>query len=170
MSKNANNVKLGVCDVEVDGVDVGHTKGGVEVVYEPTFQDIMVDKYGDTVVEKKLVAEKFTAKVPFAEKTIANLKKAMPLSQFQGAADARVHLGSNSGKSAGDQAVQLVLHPQNEGTRAFDVVFHKAVVTSEVPINHNTEGATIVEVTFEALVDESKSDNNYLGFIGDSTQ
>lgn len=166
---NVDNVRLGVCSVTFNGIDLGHTKGGVEVTYEPTHHDITVDKFGETVVEKKLIGEKLMAKVPLAEYTIANLKAAMPQGQYQGAANARIHVGSSSGLGAKVDSAQLVLHPINDGTRAYDVVFHKAYVASTITLNHKIDEEKVIEVEFEALLDESKSDNNYLGFIGDST-
>ena len=66
-------------------------------------------------------------------------------------------------------AAQLVLHPIAEGTRAFDVVMHKAYVANLVKLDHKIDGERIVEADFEALLDETKSAGNYLGFIGDST-
>lgn len=166
---SVSNVRLGVCTVTFNSVDLGHTLGGVEVVYEPTYKDVHVDKYGETVVEKKLIGEKLTAKVPLAEYTIANLKAAMPAGQFAGAANARIQMGKSAGLGMLASAAQLVLHPQDQGTRAYDVVFHKAIVASQITLVHKTDEEKIIEVEFEALLDESKSDNNYLGFIGDST-
>lgn len=167
---DVTKVKVGPCSVTYNGVDLGHTVGGVEVIYTPTHFDVQVDKYGDTAVEKVLTGEDLRAKVPLAEYTIANLKNAMPQGQFQGAANARVHVGKSAGASARAAAAQLVLHPLNEGTRAFDIVFHKAYVANQVKLEHKINATKVVEVEFEALLDETKSDNNYLGFIGDSTQ
>lgn len=163
------NVKVGACTVTFAGVDLGHTLGGVEVSYEPQYQDVMVDKYGNTVVQKYLTGEKLTVKVPLAEFTIANLKVAVPNSTFAGAANARVTLGKSAGQAMLAQAGQLVLHPLNMGTRANDIVLHKAVVTSTVAMNMKIDETKVVEVTFEALLDETKTDGNYLGLIGDST-
>lgn len=162
-------VKVGVCTVTYNGLDLGHTMGGVEVSYEPTYMDVTVDKYGETVVEKYLTGEKFTAKVPLAEFTIANLKNAMPQGTFAGAANARMTLGHSSGVAAKALSAQLVLHPQNEGTRAFDIVIHKAYVSSQITLQHKVDEEKIIEVVFEGLLDETKSDGNYLGLIGDST-
>jgi hypothetical protein len=166
---DVTKVKVGVCSVVFNGVDLGHTLGGVEVVYEPSHHDVTVDKYGETVVEKVLSGEKLTAKVPLAEYTIANLKNAIPQSQFQGAANARVHLGKSAGGSARAASAQLVLHPIAEGTKAFDIVFHKAYVANQITLSHKVDETRVIECEFEALLDETKSDNNYLGFIGDST-
>lgn len=163
------NVKVGACDVTYNGVDLGHTIGGVEVSYEPVYKDVMVDAYGETIVEKYLIGEKLTAKVPLAESTIANLRNAVPQSTFAGAGNSRITVGAKAGKKATDDAYELVLHPSGEGTRAFDIVLHKAYSSEAVTVSHTNDGEKVIEVTFQALLDESKSDGNYLGLIGDST-
>lgn len=166
---DVTNVKVGVCSVTYNSLDLGHTIGGVEVSYEPVYKDVMVDLYGETPVEKYLIGEKLTAKVSLAESTIANLRNAIPQSVFGGAGNARITVGAKAGKQATDDAYELVLHPVGEGTRAFDVVFYKAYVGSTVVLPHRNDEEKVIEVTFEALLDESKSDGNYLGLIGDST-
>lgn len=163
------NVKIGRCDVSYNGVDLGHTLDGVEVSYEPEYKDVSVDKYGSTIVNKYIIGEKLTAKVKLAEFTIANLKIAMPQGSFAGAANTRLLLGHSAGVKATDTAAQLVLHPSNEGTRIHDIVIYKAYVGSAVVIPMKNDEEKMVEVTFEALIDETKSDGNYLGMIGDST-
>lgn len=163
------NVQMGTCDVEFNSVDLGHTAGGVEVTYEAEYADKQVDIYGNTVVDKLLSGERLIAKVPLAEFTIANLRNAMPQAQFAGAANARITVGAKAGKKASDDSYQLVLHPSQEGTRRHDVVLHKAYVESVEPITHTNEDQKVLMVTFVALLDESKSDGNYLGLIGDST-
>lgn len=163
------NVQLGPCQVTFNGVDLGHTKGGVEVTYEPEHQDISVDAYGNTVVQKVLKGEKLMAKMKLAEYTIANLRVAMPQTEFAGAANKRITIGHKAGQLATADAAQLVLHPQAEGTRRHDVVLYKAYAASVVVLPHNNDEEKLIEVEFHALLDESKSDGNYLGLIGDST-
>lgn len=162
-------VKVGVCSVSFNGTDLGHTKGEVEVTYEPTYHEVSVDLYGETPVEKYLMGERFTAKVPLAEFTIANIGIAIPQGVYAGAANARRTVGAKAGKKATEDAAQLVLHPINEGTRVNDIVMYKAYVDSAVTLVHSNDAEKIIEVTFVALVDETKSDGNYLGMIGDST-
>lgn len=163
------NVELGICDVTFNSVNLGHTKGGVEVSYEPEYKDVTVDKYGNTVVEKYLIGEKLTVKVPLAEYTLANLQVAIPQGSPAGAANARLTIGANAGQVASTDAHELVLHPSSEGTRRHDMVIYKAYVASTVALNHAVDEEKIIEVTFEALLDETKSNGNYLGLIGDST-
>lgn len=163
------NVQLGVCSVTYNGIDLGHTKGGVEVSYEPVYADMTVDKYGETLLNQVLIGEKLTAKVPLAEFTVANLKTAVPNATYAGAGNARVLIGKSAGAKQTANAYQLVLHPTAEGTRRHDVVLYKAVVSSQVVIAHKNDEQKIIEVEFTALLDETKSDGNYLGLIGDST-
>lgn len=167
---DVTNVKVGACSVVFNSVDLGHTKGGVEVSYEPIYHDVSVDKYGETIVEKYLMGEKITVKVPLAELTIANLKVAIPQGTFAGAANARLTVGHSAGTKATDNAAQLVLHPLNMGTLANDIVLHKAYVASVVNLQMKVDEENVYEVEFEALLDETKSDGNYLGLIGDSTK
>ncbi len=162
------NVKLGVCSVKFNSVDLGHTKGGVTVTYEPTYHDVTVDMYGETVVDKRLLGEKLLAKVPLAESTLANLQIAIPEGTTSGS---KLTIGSTVGDSLADESKQLVLHPIANASDNLDddVIFHKAVVSSTIEMPFANDGEKIIEVEFTALLDETKSDGNYLGFIGDST-
>ncbi len=162
------NVKLGVCSVSFNGVDLGHTKGGVTVTYEPTYHDMTVDYYGETVIDKRLLGERLVAKIPLAEATLSNLQIAIPEGTLSGS---KLTIGSSVGDSLSDSAKELVLHPiANESSNlADDVVFHKAVVASSVELPYLNDGERIMEVEFVAMIDEDKNDGNYLGFIGDST-
>ena len=162
------NVKLGVCDVTFNNVPLGHTKGGVTVTYEPTYHDVTVDAYGETVVDKRLLGEKLIAKVPLAEATLANLAVAIPEGISSGS---KLTIGSTVGDALSGVAYQLVLHPSENASDDLDddVVFHKAVVSSSIELPFVNDGERIIEVEFEALLDETQSDGSYLGFIGDST-
>jgi hypothetical protein len=166
---DASKVQMGTCDVSVSGIDIGHTAGGVEVTYEPEYADVVVDKYGNTVVDKKLIGEKMTVKVPFAEYTIANLNKAIAESTLAGSGNARLTIGSKSGKSLLAKSAQIVIHPQDAGaSRAYDIVLYKASPVSEITLQHKLDEQKTIMVEFQAFVDETKSDGNYLGLIGDS--
>lgn len=160
-------VKLGACSVVFNSVDLGHTMEGVEVEYAPTFHEIAVDKYGGTAVQTVLIGEKFTAKVKLAESAIAKLEAAIP---FGGTSSTKVTIGSAAGKLGTDKAALLVLHPlENDSLdRSLNVTMWKAISTSPIKLPFKNEGATVYEVTFMALLDESRTDGQYLGLIGDS--
>lgn len=165
----AANVQLGICSVTFNGTDLGHTKDGAEFTYEPSYKDVTVDQYGDTPVDSRLIGEKVTVKVKLAEYTLANLGVVIPHGQYAGAANARRTFGANAGKKASDVYAQLVLHPINEGTRRYDLVLHKAFIHSAVPVPFKNDTERVLDVEFMAYVDETKSDRNYLGLLGDST-
>lgn len=167
---SATNVKLGHCQVVFNNQDLGFTKGGVEVSYEPEYHDVMVDNYGNSLVDQILIGEKLTAKVPLAEYILTNLKVAIPQGTYAGSGNIRVTIGNAPGQKSLDDAATLVLHPVDMGSSlAFDVVFYKAIVTSTVLLSHTIDGEKIIEVTFQALIDETKSAGNRLGLIGNST-
>lgn len=163
-----DNVKIGVCSVKFNNVDLGHTMEGVVVSYEPEYHDVMVDRYGSTVAEKVLIGEKLTATVTLAEATIANLRVAVPNGSSSPAT--RMDIGSDVGARMTAVAAQLVLHPiaNAAGNRAEDVVFHKAVVTEPIELPHKFDEERKFQVVFTALIDESKSEGARLGHFGDS--
>lgn len=168
---DATNIKIGACSVTFNSVDLGHTKGGVEVTYAPEFADITADQYGNTPIDKALTGEVMTVKVPLTESQVANLNVAAPLSTLAGATDARATVGKDAGARLGAQAAQLVLHPLVNGASDYsdDIVLHKAVSHGEVVLPFMVDEQRVIEVEFIALIDTTKSNGNYLGHMGDST-
>lgn len=165
---NIENVKLGVCNVVYGDTDLGHTKGGVNVSYEPTYHDVAVDKYGNTIADKRLQGEKITATVPLAEATLDNIAITIPEGTKSGS---KITIGSTVGDSLKDKAQQLVLHPVANAVDNLedDVIIHKAVVVNTIEIPFQNDAERILNAEFESLLDESKDEGNYLGMIGDST-
>lgn len=164
---DSTNVKLGVCKVYANGTLLGHTIGGVEVTYSPEYHETSVDQYGSSLIEKWLIGERLTAKVPLAEYTLAKLNAAIPHGTVSGG---KMTIGKSAGQRSSEEAVQLVLHPiaNADSDRSEDVVLYKAVSTSEIVIGHKNDGEKILEAVFDALIDESRTDGNLLGLIGDS--
>ena len=166
------NVNMGVCSVKLNGVDLGHTKGGVEVTYKPDFADITVDLYGDSVVDKRLKAEEFSAKIPLAEATLANLKRVIPAGTLtESGGKTALKIGRQAGYLLSANAAQLVLHPvvNDASDISEDIVLWKAVQIGEIKLALNNEDMEIMEGEFLALIDESKTAGNYLATIGDTT-
>lgn len=75
---STKNVKLGVCSVTFGGVDLGYTKGGVEVTIATTTHEVQVDQYGNTPIDDVIIGRTCKAKVPLAETSVANLARIMP--------------------------------------------------------------------------------------------
>lgn len=160
------NVPLGVCDVYVGGRHVGHTIGGVEVVYSPEYHETKVDKYAG-VAERWLIGENIMAKVPLAELTLANIKEAIT---HANSGEGFVSVGSRAGKRSSPAAETVRLHPIENQADDFsdDVTIYKAHVTNEITIPYKNDTERIIEAEFSGLVDETRPDGNMLGLIGSS--
>lgn len=78
MSSDTKNVRVGVCQVFYDGIDLGYTKGGVEVEVKTESYKAEVDQFGKTPISEILMGRAVTAKVPMAETTLENLVAIMP--------------------------------------------------------------------------------------------
>lgn len=78
MPSDTKNVKLGVCLVTFDGVDLGYTKGGCEVEVKTETKKVMVDQFGNSEINEYILGRTCTVKVPLAETTLGNLTRIMP--------------------------------------------------------------------------------------------
>lgn len=165
------NIQIGRQNLKYGAVDLGHTDGGCEFSYEPEYTDIVVDAYGKTVADKVLIGEAVKVKVPMAEVTLDRLKMSMPTGTLIGTTTKKLTIGSAPGKKLSGSAQILELHPAwlDVADKTFDIVLHKAVIIGEVKLAYKADEKTIIEVEFLALIDESKTDGNYLATIGDPT-
>ena len=78
MPSDTKNVKLGVCLVTFDGVDLGYTKGGCEVEVKTETKKVMVDQFGNSEINEYILGRTCSVKVPLAETTLGNLTRIMP--------------------------------------------------------------------------------------------
>lgn len=164
------NIKLGVCLVQFNGVDLGSTKGGTELTYKGTWHYVTVDQAGQTKVKKILIGEEASVKTNLAEDTFDNIVAAC------GGAAQKITDGTKHkvifGRSPGFEAVSsvLVLHPVAAGaSKEEDVTIYKASGTGELSRAFQLENERIIPVTFEALADLTRTDGDYLMCIGDSS-
>jgi hypothetical protein len=82
MANDPNNIRLGPCRVRWGGVDLGLTKGGVEVEVTTSTKEVMVDQFGETPVNEYVTGRKLSVKCPFAETDLDTLFNLM---RFTGA-------------------------------------------------------------------------------------
>lgn len=168
---NLQNVRIGACSVTFGGTDLGHTKDGAEFEFERKFEDLMVDQYGETPVDMALTGQNLRIKVFLAEVTAANLEVAIPENNYEtGGSGTKVGLGTDAGYLLRADSAELVLHPlKNESSDTTeDITVYKAVSAESVPLNYKIDEQRIVEVTFRALIDETKGNGRRLGHIGPS--
>lgn len=166
---SAENLKIGACDVWFKGSYLGRTKGGVTVSIAPENIKLTADQWGESPVDYASNGEMVQVTARIAEIDLNVWESALPHGTLAGASDGRLTLGSNAGKRLASKAGQLVLRPLGNTDGSEDVVLHKAVAVDEIEVDFNNEDQRILEIPFVALVDTSKSDGNWLGHIGDST-
>lgn len=78
MASDTKNVKIGVCKTYFDGVDLGYTKGGVEVSVSTDTHKVEVDQFGKTPINEYIMGRQLKVKVPLAESTLENMVAIMP--------------------------------------------------------------------------------------------
>lgn len=78
MASSTKNIRLGVCRAYYGGVDLGLTKGGVEVSVKSDTHKTEVDQFGKSVVKEQIIGRNVSAKVPMAEPTLQNIANLMP--------------------------------------------------------------------------------------------
>lgn len=168
---NLNNLYVAAGSlVTFGGVDLGHTVDGVEVEWDRKFTDVKTDLYGDTPVDYVLQGQKASVKLKLAEITPGVLAYLMPEADYDvGSSSQHLHFGSKAGFSLRGTALQLVITPQGnnvDGRRT--ITFFKAVSTEPVTVSYKIDEQSVFEVTFTALIDESRNatDGRLLGRVG----
>ena len=164
----ASNVRIGACAITYKGTDLGHTLGGVTFTYEPDYEDLKVDKWAGPI-DKALTAENLSVTIRLAEPQVARLRHAIAAGTYDSSgATPSLELGKSTGFLGSTVAGHLRLHPQNlsDSDQSEDIHIFKAVAVDEVELEFTVDDQRVAEITFNALVDETKSDGSVLGHIG----
>lgn len=115
MASDTANVKLGVCSITYDGVDLGYTKGGVEVEVTTDTHKVTIDQFGESIVNEYITKRDIIVKTPLAETTLDNLVAIMPgATLVVDSVDSnkkRVDVANGVGTNLLTIAKQLILHP-----------------------------------------------------------
>ena len=91
MASNTENVKLGVCQIFFDGIDLGYTKGGVEVEVTSETKKVEVDQFGKTPIDEIIMSRAVSVKAPLAETTLENLVRTMPGARLESVGGAKAN-------------------------------------------------------------------------------
>lgn len=160
----------GPCRITANGVDIGHTLGGIEFKADRKFKDVVVDKYGDTPVDKVLTGTQATIKLTLAQPDWYQLNLAMPeTSSYDGSGTRdRTDIGGDAGYSLRQDAVALVIHPLKRVATDLtdDITIYRAVSSEAITLPYKVDEQQAVEVTFTALVSEEYGVGRRLGHVG----
>lgn len=168
---DTKNIKLGVCRVSFGGVDLGYTKGGVDVSITTDTHEVNVDQYGDAPVNDIITSRRVEVTVPLAETTLENAISIMPgaylVTDKEDATKRRIEVTTSIGTSLIDIAQELVLHPvTNESwEREDDFVLYKCATSGSIEFSYKHDEEKIYPVKFKGYTD----DRGRLFAMGDIT-
>lgn len=171
MASNTENVKLGVCRATYNGVDLGLTKGGVEVTVTTETHKTEVDQYGKTPINEVIMGRTVSAKVPMAETTLENMVKIMPgavlVTDTLDPTKKVVNVPSGVGTNLLGIAQALVLHPINklDTDKSEDFTIFKAATAGALSFAYKLEDERIFSCDFTGYPD---ADGNLFAY-GDTS-
>lgn len=169
MASDIKNVKLGVCTVKFNGVDLGYTKGGVEVTVKTDTHKVNIDQFGKTPINEYIMGREVTVKVPLAETTLDNLVKIMPgatlVTDAVTPTKKVVNVQTGIGTNLLDIAQALVLRPVGKTDASEDFTVFKAATAGALNFAYKLEDERIFSVEFSGYPDS----NGKLFAVGDTT-
>jgi len=158
------------------GGDLGTTSGGVSAAFEITTIEVKADQTGEALRDKFITGTKATVTMSLLEMTAARW------SDVVGSVSGDNFTPSGGTKLTGfgesrayasmfDLSGELILHPTKNAAsnKAEDLTFW---LTAPIPSSYNFSGTdvSVMEVTFEALIDQEKETAINLFAYGDGSQ
>lgn len=171
MPSDTANVKLGVCQITYNGVDLGYTKGGVEVEVTTDTYKVTVDQFGESEINEVITKRSIVVRCPLAETTLENMVAIMPgATLVVDGVDSnvkRVDVDNAIGTDLLTIAQELKLHPiALAGADASeDFVVHKAATPGALTFAYKHDEERVYNVEFMGYPDVSNS--NMLFSYGD---
>jgi len=159
MASDTKNVKLGVCRIYFDNVDLGYTKGGVEVEVTTDTHKVTVDQFGETEINELITRRSVIVTAPLAETTLENMVKIMPgavlVTDTVDPTKKRVDVKTGVGMSLLDLAKELRLHPKElpEDDQSEDFIIPKAATPGAITFAYRTNEERVFNVQFTGYPD-----------------
>lgn len=159
INPQVQNVKLGACTVKYGGVDLGLTKGGVEVTITTNTHEVKVDQFGDTVVNDYVMGRIGQVTVPMAETDLQKLQAVIPgatlVTDENDAEKKKLLIPTGAGLSLYELADELVLHPKANAAdnKADDVVIPLAAPAGNIQFAFQVENERVYSITFTMYPD-----------------
>jgi len=162
---NQQNVLIGVSTLKVDGVSLGYTSGGVNLVASSDRMDKEVDQsYAPVGIHK--IRETYQIRTSLAEATLDNLKIVWEQTEavVESSPTRTLSWGMNPA------VVEHELEFKGKSPEGYDRTYtvYKAVVWEVGEIPHMKDALTLIPVTFRILPDTSKPAGKEYGYIVDT--
>lgn len=152
--------------------EVGYTKDGTKLDYNPTFTDITVDEE-DAPIDKRLTGEKASISANVAEATLENIATA--IAGVNGApvvvAAVTGHKGTKTIKVGSGKAARMMvsLEGVSPDGLARVVVGYIGIATGNVSLAFKKNSELVIPMTFELMADSTKTAGERLYEIVDQT-
>lgn len=152
MSSKVENIKLGACAVGFDAVDMGYTKGGVEVEIATETLKVTVDQFGQTTLSELIQGRNIKITVPLAESELNRLVKLMPGSTLSSDGNT-LSISTGMGVNLVDVAKELVLTPQDDTD--FILTLPKAATAGNFTMAYKFDDVRVYNVEFTVYPDST---------------
>lgn len=156
MPTSFENLEMGACNVNYKTVDLGLTKGGVEVEFATEVTPITVDQFGETIIDEIIKGRMVKAKVPMAERDLEKLVAVIPgATLVTSGADKKLVVSAAVGTSLRALAGPLVLHPKHldAADKSRDVVISLASAKGDMTFSFKHDEQRVYAVEFTGFVD-----------------
>lgn len=166
MTSSVENIKLGSVDVSFGGVDLGFTKGGVSVQITTQTKQVMVDQFGQSILNDYIQGRSGMVKVPMAESDLTKLVAVIPGAALVGTTEKKMTVPTAIGTSLIDFAKVLILHPTalepDDKTQDFTAAL--ASPSGNLSFDYQYENERVYQVEFQIY---PNTDTGLLYTIGD---
>ncbi|CDL80976.1 conserved hypothetical protein [Xenorhabdus szentirmaii DSM 16338] len=146
------NIKLGACNVSFNGIDLGYTKGGVEVEVTTDTLKVTVDQFGETTVSELIQGRNIKVTVPLAETVLERLATVMPGSEVGGSGD-EITIKTGIGINLVEVAQSLVLTPLNKDD--YVLTLPRTATAGSFNMAYKHDDVRVFNIEFNAYPDDS---------------
>lgn len=159
------NLEMGPCLVTFNAVDLGLTKGGVEVEFGTEVAAINADQHGDTIINEVIKGRSVKIKVPLAERDLTKLASVFPGSTLIGSSTKKLVIKGATGTSLRALAAQLVLHPKDKiaTDKSGDFTVPLAMCKGDFSFAFKHDDQRVYAVEFTGYVDLDTDDLFVMG-------
>jgi hypothetical protein len=165
------NIQNDIVKVTYGGVDLGFTTDGIDAEFTPEMEDLLVDEFGASPMDIMGNGANFTVTMRLSEYSTSLLVDMMPGAERDvDGPDSRVTYGRSAGYRFRDFAKTLLLHPikLSASDKSRDILMHLGVVTEGPTWRLVGNEQRVAEVTFRALLDETKPEGEQMFILGDA--
>lgn len=155
MPSSTSNVKIGVCKIMFGLIDLGYTKGGVEVEVTTDTHKVMIDQFGNTPISEYIMGRQIVVRCPLAETTLENLAATMPGTIVAGITAKKATVSTGVGINLQSVAAQLTLHPIGNAALDLseDLVIPLAATAGALRFAYKLDDERIFNVEFNGYPD-----------------